>query len=124
MLRLVHRFYIASADIFSMEKCSWQALPFGDVVDNSPLTGAQPEISVWSEADGNLALEICRQQFCPSREKAHRLRCSQQFSLHRRHVHSFCPKRELAHGFPTEGKNSPGLQMLAFAQLRTGREIV
>lgn len=77
---------ITSADLSAVEKSSWQIFPFWDLVDNFPIAGTQLAISVWSEADGNFSLEICRQQFCPWREKAHRLRCSQQFLLHRRHI--------------------------------------
>lgn len=56
---------LTSADISSTEKHSWQALPFGDKVDYFSIMGTQLAISIRSEADGNLALEICRQQFCP-----------------------------------------------------------
>lgn len=68
---------LTSADISSMEKHSWHAFPFGDMVDNFPIMGTQLAIFLQSEADGNFPSEIRRQQFCPRREKARRLRCSQ-----------------------------------------------
>lgn len=61
---------LTSADISSMEKRSWHAFPFGDMVDNFPIMGTQLAIFLQREADGNLPSEICRQQFCPWREKA------------------------------------------------------
>lgn len=64
---------LTSADISSAEKYSWHAFLFGDVADNLPIMGTQLQ----SEADGNLPSERCRQQFCPWREKARQLRCSQ-----------------------------------------------
>lgn len=64
---------LTSADISSVEKDSWHALLFGDTADNLPIMGARLQ----SEADGNFPSEICRPWFCPWREKAPQLRCSQ-----------------------------------------------
>lgn len=57
---------LTSADISSVEKCSWHAALCGDIVDNVPIMGTQLQ----SEADGNFPSEICRQPFGPQREKA------------------------------------------------------
>lgn len=50
---------LTSADISSMEKCSWHAFPFGGMVDNFPITGTQLAIFLQSEADGNFPSENC-----------------------------------------------------------------
>lgn len=52
---------LASADISSMETCSWHAFLFGDMVDNVPRMGTQLAIFLQSEADGNFPSEVCRQ---------------------------------------------------------------
>lgn len=84
------------------------AFLFGDMVGYFPIMGTQLAIFPQSEADGNSPSEMCRQQFCPWREKARQLRCSQWFLLYRRHSQQFCPMREMANDFPTESKNSHG----------------
>lgn len=61
---------LTSADISPMQKHSWHAFPFGDMVDNFLIMGTQLAIFLHSATDGNFPSEICRQQFCPQRGKA------------------------------------------------------
>lgn len=82
---------LTSADISSVEKCSWHASVFGDMADNFPIMGTQLQ----SEADGNFPSEICRQQFCPRREKAWKLRCKAViFTIQKTHPIIFPKERK------------------------------
>lgn len=60
----------ASADISSVQKHSWQALPFGDTADSFSTMGTQLAIFLQSKADGNSPSEVCAgHSFAPGEER-------------------------------------------------------